>query len=349
MKKQTKKYLTIGLISTISILLVLFLVIALFPGYKSTNYFNDGELGLVKYTISEQNFVQKWLLNTPKQAFFSTTTTTLGKSVTVSDYLPVNFNDATSKANIVSADLYISISGSSSLYKSILSNIPSGVLNPRIDISYTPQKVGDYRAYTVITFKNGETLRTDQNFIMKVTTPETACTKKPYFGDWSTIKKIDGGVIQSRKFYSVTSDCDFKLSSEEDRISCNEGFVVSGTSSSIAVYTGVQKCEATAVPPKTECDADVTETCSDGTVIVNQKCSSGILVSTENACSVVEIPETEDPVNQTTPVNQTSPQIEDKDQQLSFFDKYETQIMYSGITIIVLLVLLILYNLIRKK
>jgi hypothetical protein len=335
-------------------LLILALIILFVPSKSSnSSFFNDQELGLIKYKIYEESIFQK-LFKSEKQAFFSTTTSTLGKAVTISDYIPVQASGTYSKENLVSADLYIEF-GYEIAKIPILSKIPANVLAPRIDISYTPQKTGDYEAYSVIKFKNGEVYETAKTNKMRVTTPETACSKKAYFTEWVTTDSITGGKIQDRDFKSVTNTCEWKVSSTESRIVCNSGYAVKGTESTVATYTGVQSCEAVVVVsqcPGSECNADIQEECSDGTSIVNQKCSSGCLVPTGNFCSVVDIETPVEEIIDQTPVEQPITDVPEENsipEEKTFMEKYESYFIYGGIAIVVILLLLIFWNLARRR
>lgn len=343
-KKQRNILIGVGVVATLLIIGLLFIAVG---QTGKTTYFYDGELGLIK--ISEG-------INPVKQTIFTKTTAVLGDTLTLqattlwSQGIKDSINVKSAVVQIRKGNDYIKVFDKTSSYGSSYT------------ISFKPTEIGTYTVEDSVSMCSKTNVNDCTNSVIAgnsvtVTTPETACTKKPYFGSWTTKNSISGGNIQEREFYSVTSSCTFKLSSVEDRIVCNSGYVVSGTSSAIADYTGFQNCEATIIPPKTECSADVTETCSDKTVVTLQTCASGVLVQTGNTCSVVEIPEVTPGVN--PPVNnqtgsETGDNTDSSDgtndvKEQTFLEKYEPYFMYIGAGIVILLVLLIGYNFIRRK
>lgn len=109
---------------------------------------------------------------------------------------------------------------------------------------------GEYTAEDVYSYLTGITIGSPEvkifsarNTLIVVAEQIQICSKLPYFGGWYTIEEINGGVIQERIFYDVTTSCSFKEDHKESRIVCNEGYIVSGTSSRIST-DNFRTCES---------------------------------------------------------------------------------------------------------
>jgi len=294
MKKKT--IILISIISIILLILILGILfyLGIFSQVISRSSFYDKTLGLIETKLIKGS-------EPVKQAFFSyPLSITVGTKTTINSYVDKVITDC-KLFTPVSWKINIKKNGNIVSTVDITNKISCG-FGGTIQTSFTPTEAGEYTAEDVYSYLTGITIGSPSvktfsatNVLVVVSKQSQVCSKSPYFGTWQTIKSIDGGSIQDRIFYDVSTSCNFIEHNREDRIVCNEGYIVSGTSSSIATYTS-QSCESTGQIEENqdpECNADLTETCSDETEVTKKICSNGFFVDTGNECSVVEIPEEE--------------------------------------------------------
>lgn len=292
MKKQQK--IIIGIVIT---LLVITSGIFYFNSLKTHNsFFYDSVLGLVEITASKFNIFQQ-----SEQTYFTAVgsnalkqTGTVNTQIQVNEYyLPmiVENSGGLYKAVILVAKDENWGSASQLDVTSAAKSVGSG--GGIIYAKFTPSQPGTYTAMMRVFTNNDkytavyETSEYNREKIVISTSTTPSCTLTPRYGSWSTIRTIDGGRIQERTFYKIDiTACKEVPSNTEDRIVCDSGYLVSGTSSTTADYTS-QTCVKAQVVPDPECNADMTETCSDGTVITTKKCSNGIFVDSGSKCTVI--------------------------------------------------------------
>lgn len=311
MKKQKR-----NIIIAISIVLVLALGIFYFSSLQTyKTYFNDANLGMIEITAHKFNIFsptqESYFTNVGSNALKQTGV--VNQQIQVNEYyLPMVVD---SLGGLYKAQMAISKDGSWTTYAPIdvtsaAKSVGSG--GGIITAKFTPSQPGTYKASLVIFANNDkskivtETSSYSQEAIVISASTTPTCTLTPYYGSWTTKNTIDNGVIQERSFYKIDIvACSKSVGSVEDRIVCNSGYLVSGTSSTIADYT-YQTCVKAQVVPDPECNVDLTESCSDGSIITIKKCSNGIYVDSGNKCSIVT-PVVPNQTIITTPTNETQP------------------------------------------
>lgn len=300
------KILPIAIISIVLLLLIVGLIayLGVFSGSSEKFYFLDKELGLISITLSKSS-----VSPTQQASFSAPLSVQIGTKTTINSYVYSVITDCkkfTPKAWI------LEIYKDNSLVTSIdLSSKVKCGFEGVIKTTFTPTSSGKYTAddtfmYYNINNKLQTTVFESNNVLVVVDSSSQVCKKNNYFGAWSTINELEGGVIQERTFYKVTSDCEYKENNQESRIVCSDGYTVSGTSSTIADYIGNNYCELISIPEETteevmsgdteysECNSDLTESCEDGTEVTLKFCSDGELTDTGSTCSVVNNIENEE-------------------------------------------------------
>lgn len=293
MKKN--KIILISIISVILLILILGILfyLGIFSQVISRSSFYDKTLGLIETKLIKGS-------EPVKQAFFSyPLSVKVGTKTTINSYVDKLITDC-KLFTPYSWKINIKKNGKTISTIDISKKITCG-FGGTIQTSFTPTEAGEYTAEDVYSYLTGITIGSPEvkifsarNTLIVVAEQIQICSKLPYFGGWYTIEEINGGVIQERIFYDVTTSCSFKEDHKESRIVCNEGYIVSGTSSRIST-DNFRTCES--ITPEIEeiqdpeCNEDLIETCSDETEVTTQYCSDGFFVDTGNICSVVEIPE----------------------------------------------------------
>ena len=352
-----------------------------------THYFYDGELGMLKFSSSDDFLT--------KQTIFSKTNVVLGETIYLKS--SVTYSDAILSAYTFEARAWIMKNGDA------VKDYDLPNYGKAYSISWKPDKIGTYSVEDdVLMCKKSTpsdcTFTTYKGNSVTVTNPVAQCTKTPYYSDWRTVKYVTGGKIQDRDYFMVVSDCQYKQSGTDSRIVCDDGYKVFGTSSSISSYNGIQFCEAIYVAPVEptpecntdltsacsdgslivdkrcingffqdtsevckECTSDVTKSCSDGSAIITKKCINGFYSTTNNVCPTLAIPNPEtDPIQ-----NIANEDTEDKTDEPSVvskitdsLNKLEQKATYSGLTIvisllisgiIVVMIILIIVKLRKKR
>lgn len=124
--------------------------------------------------------------------------------------------------------------------------------------------------------------------------PDPICDKNPYWSGWfaSQSQPVSNGLVQERTRYEVDNNCRYYEARSEQRLLCNDGYLVEGTQDSTSMYTGRERCVRDEPDdPEPECESDVTEECPNGDRIVIKACIGGRLFDTGLTC-----PEPQDPV-----------------------------------------------------
>lgn len=309
-------------------LVILILLMVMNYPRTQTFYVTDPNLGIIKYQLTEVNWVEKILsiFGGAKQATFASSTAFVGDTVSLYDTIP--------------ADKYIIRKVNFGLYDQTtgqrLGYYPTNFIDNnaqvKVTVSYSANRVGKILAPTeMYTCDNAfdkvcdtliaQSKITDNVLTIteKIVTP--TCDKKDYWTEWTSYAQIEGGEQFKRSFKTVTSTCTYSTQKSEYKTTCNSDFVIANTQSSEG--TGKLSCVSTTVTP-------------ENPVIPENP----IITPTNPEVPIEQTPSNPDPVINPTPENTVDE---------SFMQKYEQQLIYVGAGIILLLILLIFWNIFRKR
>jgi len=359
-KRKSNKKRNIGIIIGVIFLILIVGLIAInatqLPIDKNYDESIDGDI--VEISIQQLRFVDKifLLLGFTKQAAFDPGKINLGNEVNVYDFIPSDYEKShlgkTYKIyNIRRAKFEISKKvGSGWLkYSTVSASITKNTGNDMIiRLKFKPSEVGEYKASTILEFCDinlncvelyyTETPNINVLTVVPTTTTVT-CDLSPSATNWVRIDSIDNGYIEKRDITEVNDDCsDFEILRTEKRIVCNTGYLVDGTQSYFAPYSGSETCVSK--EPEQDISPTIDMSPEDDTLPEQDTtpdqdtastCGDGICDDTENYITCSD--DCEKPLID-------EDEIDEKDK---FFNDKTIQIfMIIGIIIIIILVILII-------
>lgn len=293
MKKRSKKNSN----SVLKIAVIIGIILGVLIGFSivyfvkvgkiQETYFNDKDLGIIKLSFSKKN-----IFSSIRQATFQVTEAKVGDKVEI--YENVYFTESKCDIEGWITDIKQQIYRDGSLIATI--SLIDKELNPGATYcgdftrytSFTPTREGTYTIKTVYTRETGKSGTIMGSRELKVTESYSppVCNKNAFWDSWAKYKTISNGQIDARVHWSVSSNCDFYRDGQiEYRTICNNGFIVEGTSNTIA--SGKKSC----IKGETtidECNTGVTASCSDGSIITIKSCVNGKLQDTSEICPTQE-------------------------------------------------------------
>lgn len=295
-KQKNKRIVLIGLILFITI--ISFIAIVKLTEKQKDIHYQVTESGIIKFTSQPVRFVDKLLLffTSPiKQAAFQKTTIYVGDTVTMYDTIQPSYDGFKTKKVIFRIYKNNNNVGMYSINYNPASVLPVFVTATFNSNNFEPSTNIEARTEVYILIgtleKKKEIAGTNKLTILaRQSSPSPSiCSKSAYWSGWSQKNTVTNGKIQERIYYIVDSNCNYQQQNTEERLLCDSGYIIEGSSSTAATYTGNEICilENTISEPiddTPDCFIPVFETCNDNTIITIKDCVNGKLVDTNNKC-----------------------------------------------------------------
>ena len=292
---KTKAFTVIGLV-IVGVLFVSFSsTLNTQFGPEPSAVFLDSNLGLISMSVGSPLVEQAYFKSASGN---SISVSTAGDRVQVCDVIPkvpgytftsyhrytdqsgntISNVDMTSKANDYVGKTYCS------------SFTPKSAGNYEVRSIYTlcPDIVGPVRPSDCLTRDSSDVKR----YFLEVKAEEERCDKSNYLGDFKESDIIDNGIILKQKVYKVNDDCDYVVNYVNVMTTCNDGYVIEGTTRTSTNNEGFN-CVAKEAPiiddpiiEDPECETALMVRCDDGTEIVSKNCVDGFFEDA-NICPVI--------------------------------------------------------------
>ncbi len=343
-KNRNKLFITLAIIWVLGAILVGLIMVGT---TKSTSYFYDEDLGVIKYEVTIREGVATWFGGLFQQALtFADTnievddTVQLDEAYTIPPLVPNTYVTQFTFQIRRGSELISSFNG-------IMSPVGETAITTDGFWSFTPDEPGVYSAYTIYQVQECsnppildvaaqcdpypvDTLNSPGTNTVTVTEPvPTECDEQSGWTNWESHGPTsdEHGEITKRRFITIgdAPDCDETEGDWEYITTCDNGYYITGTTSSVAndiktceladtggdddciddpsLCTAPQVCDQTTalcVDPSCS-DGDILEvTCPDGVNVTTKECDGGVMVDKFN-CDNHQINDT----NQTGGTNQT--------------------------------------------
>lgn len=251
--------------------------------------FLDSELGLVSMTTGPTLVEQSYFKSTSGNAI---DVLNIGDRVQVCDVIP---NVPGFKYTSFKRAHYIDGSSLTTLTITDAANANAG---KTYCASWGPREVGEYEVASIYTLcpdiigpvQASDCITRDsrdtKRYFLTVLPVEASCDKTSYLGDWKDANVIDNGLLLEQNAYRVTDDCTYVVSYTNVMTTCNDGYVIAGSTKTSTTGEGFNCVSITPeellAEQDPECDTNLIINCN-GEDMLFKTCVNGFYQDT-NTC-----------------------------------------------------------------